>query len=112
MRGRPAKRKRGTLASKDGYQRDPEFLEDMMRHTLILTVAAFAAFSAPAFAQSSPASPVMPAPRSDSAPNSNVAPMESAPAPSVPEGRAAAPMEHSAPNGNMGAKTRSGANGS
>ncbi len=69
-----------------------------MRSALFMTVAAFAAFSAPAFAQSTPASPVMPAPRSDSSPNSNVAPMDTAPAPSVPEGRAVAPVERTAPS--------------
>ena len=80
--------------------------------TLILTAAALTAFSLPAFAQSTPAQPVMPAPRVDSSPNTNVQPMPENNVGSVPEGRAAAPMEHSAPNGNMGAKTRSGANGS
>jgi len=78
-----------------------------MRNTLILTAVAFAAFSMPAFAQSTPAQPVMPAPRVDANPNVNVVPMENNSV-GVPEGRAAAPMERMAPGGRERAPARGG----
>jgi hypothetical protein len=62
-----------------------------MRIPLIFTAAALVAFAAPAFAQSSPATPVMPAPNQFTNPNAGVQPPAAASAP-LYEGRAAAPM--------------------
>jgi len=79
-----------------------------MRNTLILS-AAFAAVAGAALAQSSPPQPVMPPEREYVNPNADMAPPKTG---VVPEGRAAAPMEHTAPNRNRQAPARSGANGS
>ena len=81
-----------------------------MRRLLILS-AAVAALTAPAFAQSSPPVPVLPAPREYTNPNENMQPMYNNVAPFF-GGRAAAPRAHPARNGGARAPARSGAKGS
>ena len=74
-----------------------------MRNALFLA-AALTAFGAPAFAQTSPAHPVMPAPRQDDAPVMNPAPPPMIAPPLVPEGRAAAPNPAPPARPHVGAK--------
>ena len=83
----------GNLSSGELFVGYPLKIENTMRNMSMFAVAIFFLVSPPAFAQSTPAQPVMPAPRDYPNPNATLIPMNNG---SMPEGRAIAP------NGTMG----------